>query len=265
MENLGKKEGLVKSTIITTNPKVEEANTICPETTSGMTEGTKEKDANFGRTKTLYSEKMLRTELRRHFITIPQSEQDLNQLYEKLKKNTRHLKYLLISQEEHADGGKHYHIMITTHKPITKKSIHKNVLLIEGNIGGSINYQAVECLLKSENYIKKYGTYLESGEIKTQKYNAKTKDKINEDLNEIYTNDLTTIENLKIIREKQPAYYTQYSENIKQKLEDKIMEAQPPLRWEIPTYNTKNTTLRPYQKRIWDLINQPPKNRVTCV
>ena len=86
----------------------------------------------------------------------------------------------------------------------------------------------MECLLKSENYIKKYGTYLESGEIKTQKYNAKTKDKINEDLNEIYTNDLTTIENLKIIREKQPAYYTQYSENIKQKLEDKIMEAQPP-------------------------------------
>ena len=132
---------------------------------------------------------------------------------------------------------------------------------IQGNIKGSINYQPVECLMKVEAYIKKDKKYLETGEIKTQKYNAKTKDRINEDLNEIYTNDMTTEDNLKIIREKQPAYYTQYSDNIKQKLEEKIMESKPPLRWDIPSYNTKNTTLKPWQSQLWELINKPPKNR----
>ena len=259
MENLGKnQEGLVKNTIITTNPQVKDANAVCNQNVSGITEGTKEKDANFGRKKTLYSEKLMRKELRRHFITIPQSGQDHKELYDQLKDKTRHLKYLLISQEEHADGGIHYHIMITTNNPVTRKSIHKNIMLIKGNIGGSINYQAVECLMKSEAYIKKYGTYLETGEIKTQKYNAKTKEKINEDLNEIYTNDQTTEENLKLIRDRQPAYYTQYSENIKQKLEEKIMESKPPLRWDIPSYNTKNTTLKPWQEQLWELINKPP-------
>jgi hypothetical protein len=72
---------------------------------------------------------------------------------------------------------------------------------------------------------------------------------------------LTTTENLKLIRDRQPAYYTQYSENISQKLEEKIIEAKPLKKWTIPTYNTKNTKLRPYQSRIWDLLNEPPKNR----
>ena len=263
MEDLGKSEKeLFKPMIITNNSKVKEANTICPKTPSVKSEGeTQTNNANYGRTQGLYKEKFMKIELRRHFITIPQTEQDHNKLYEQLKENTRNLKYLLISQEEHADGGQHYHIMITTHKPSTRKSIHKNIMKIQGNIKGSINYQAVDCLMKSETYIKKYGTYLESGEIKTQKYNAKTKDKINEDLHEIYTNDLTTEENLKLIQEKQPAYSTQYSENIKIKLEEKIIEAKPLKKWKIPIYDTKNTTLRPYQKKLWDLISEPPKNR----
>ena len=225
MKDLGKSEKeLFKPMIITNNSKVKDANEVCQQNASVMTEGTKEKDANYGRTQGLYKEKFMKIELRRHFITIPQTEQEHNKLYEQLKDNTRNLKYLLISQEEHADGGKHYHIMITTHKPSTRKSIHKNIMKIQGNIKGSINYQPVECLMKVEAYIKKDKKYLETGEIKTQKYNAKTKDRINEDLNEIYTNDMTTEDNLKIIREKQPAYYTQYSDNIKQKLEEKIME-----------------------------------------
>ena len=265
MENLGKTEnykieelknkGLVNQMFITTNPKEEGGNEEDPTTTGGSSkeEATKgcndTKNANYGRTQGLYSEKFMKIELRRHFITIPQTEQDHTKLYEQLTNQTRNLKYLLICQEDHADGGKHYHIMITTTKPATRKSIHKNIMKITGNIGGSIKYQPVECIMKAEAYIKKDGNYLETGDIKNQKYNKKTEDQINEDLNEIYTNDKTTEENLKLIKEKQPQYYTQYAENIKIQLEDKIIEAKPLKKWKIPIYNTKNTTLRPRRRR----------------
>ena len=242
-----KKEGLVKNTIITTNPKKDD----------------QQKDANFGRKNSLYSEKMLSKALRRHFITIPQSEQDHSNLFETLRNNTRHLKYLLISQEAHEDGGQHYHIMILTNQPITKKSIHKNIMKEEGNIGGSINYQAIESIIKSETYIKKDGKYKEWGltsKNENLKYKCDKQD-TNKDLNEIYNNDKTMEDNLKLIRAKQPAYYTIHSEKIKARLEKKIMEEKPKLRWEPPIYTTKNTTLRPYQQRIWELINKPPKNR----
>ena len=37
---------------------------------------TKENDPNYGRNKGLYSEKLMKKQLRQHFITIPHSEQD---------------------------------------------------------------------------------------------------------------------------------------------------------------------------------------------
>ena len=236
MNDLGKmsekeNKGLV-DTIITTNPKVKDANEVCQQNDKDHSEGTETKDANFGRKTHLYSEKMLSKALRRHFITIPQSEQTLHELYDQLNQNTKHLKYLLISQEQHADGGQHYHIMLLLKQPNTKKSVHKNIMKVDGNIGGSINYQAVESIAKSETYIKKDGTYLEGGEKKTQKY-KKDSQETNKDLNEIYTNDKTVEENLKIIRERQPAYYTIHSEKIKNRLQKKIMEDKPKLRWNL--------------------------------
>ena len=110
-----------------------------------------------------------------------------------------------------------------------------------------------------ETYIKKDGKYKEYGNIATQQYNKDTKDKINEDLNEIYTNDKTYEENIQLIKSKQPAYYTQYKDKIENEV--KAKEEKPLKKWQPPVYTSDNTTLKPYQKKIWDIINTQPKQR----
>ena len=199
--------------------------------------------------------------MRNHFITIPQSTQDFAQLYESVAGGINHLKYLLISREEHSDGGIHYHMLVKTNIVSTVKSIHKAIMRVEGNIRGSINYQKVESVKAVETYIKKDGDYKETGTISTQKYKADNKRQLDVDLNEIYTNDENTENNLNSIMEKQPAYYTQYHEEIKAQLEAKANKEKNTKKWNVPTHTIENTKLRPYQQRIWDEINNPPKNR----
>lgn len=220
-----------------------------------------ENDKNYGRTIGLYNEKLLGKQLRNHFITIPQSEQDFAQLYESVAGGINHLKYLLIAREEHEDGGKHYHMMVKTTAPSTVKSIHKIIMSVDGDIGGSINYQKVETVKAVETYIKKGGDYKETGTISTQKYNAQNKRQLDIDLNEIYTNDENTENNLKLIMDRQPAYYTQYHAEIKAQLEEKENREKNTKKWEAPKHTIENTKLRPYQQRIWEEINRPPKNR----
>ena len=216
-------------------------------------------DKNYGRTTGLYSEKMLKKTLRQHFITIPQSEQNHQQLLDNITKASKTLRYVLVAQEEHTVDGKHYHILLTAKNPVAIGAIHKRIMETQGNIGGAINYQKVSTLKAVETYCKKDGNIKEWGTIGTQKYNAETKDKINEDLHEIYTNDKSTEENIQQIKEKQPAYYTQYSQHIEKHI--KAKEDKPLKKWDAPIYNTENTKLRPYQAKIWELINKPPKNR----
>jgi hypothetical protein len=178
-------------------------------------------DPNYGRKKELYSEKLLKIQRRQHFITIPQSTQETNILLENLKKASKGIKYICVAQEKHTDGGLHHHILLTGTAGIRIGAIHKRIMETEGNIKGSINYQQVDTLKAVETYIKKDDNYDEWGEITTQKHTKDCKDEVTEDLNELYTNDKTIEENLEIFQAKQPAYYTQYYENILNHLQRK--------------------------------------------
>ena len=220
---------------------------------------TKENDPNYGRNKGLYSEKLMKKQLRQHFITIPHSEQDHHILMENLNKASKNMKYICVAKEKHAEGGEHYHILITASRSITIAQLHKRIMETKGNIRGSINYQQVQSLKAVETYVKKDNNYNEWGEIATQKYTKDTKDEVNEDLNEVYTNDKTLEENLEIIKAKQPAYYTQYKKNITEELKTKDEKTYE--KFKAPVFNAENTTLKPYQKRIWELLNTQPKAR----
>ena len=161
---------------------------------------TKQNDINYGRSKGLYSENLLKKGLRQHFITIPHSTQNHQILLDNLTKCSKNIKYLCVAKEKHTEGGEHYHILITATRGITIAQIHKRIMETEGNIAGSINYQQVSTLKAVDTYIKKDGNYKEWGEIATQKYNKDTKDAINEDLNEIYNNDQTIEKNIEQIK-----------------------------------------------------------------
>ena len=118
---------------------------------------------SYGRDSNLYSEKLLKRQLRQHFITIPQTTQDLNEIHENLISVSKNVKYILTAQEQHEDGGKHYHIVITGTKALYVSSIHKKIMEAEGDIKGSIDYQKVKTLKASITYCKKDGKYLEYG------------------------------------------------------------------------------------------------------
>ena len=201
----------------------------------------------------------MKKQLRQHFITIPHSEQDHHILMENLNKASKNMKYICVAKEKHAEGGEHYHILITASRSITIAQLHKRIMETKGNIRGSINYQQVQSLKAVETYVKKDNNYNEWGEIATQKYTKDTKDEVNEDLNEVYTNDKTLEENLEIIKAKQPAYYTQYKKNITEELKTKDEKTYE--KFKAPVFNAENTTLKPYQKRIWELLNTQPKAR----
>lgn len=233
-------------------------------TDKGNTETDKENEMNDkiikdGRNEALYNEKLLKKYRRQHFITIPQTKQNHQQLYDNLLKTSKCIKYLLVAKEAHTNGGDHYHILITGTQGIRISAIHKRIMATEGDIKGSINYQEVKTLKASETYCKKDGNYKEQGEIETQKYVADTRQATDEALDEIYSNDKTLEENLAIIKQKHSTYYTDKYENILARLQEK--DNKPLKQWDLPVYDTQNTTLKPYQNKIWKLLNEAPKQR----
>lgn len=217
-----------------------------------------QKDENYGRTPSLYPENLLLKQRRSHFVTIPQSKQDFNLLNNILQTISKTIKYSLISREAHKDGNPHYHICLSFTQPISIKQIHNKLLSIDGNIGGSINYQEVKHISKVINYIKKYGDYKETGEApKSANLKPSNMDELNNDLSSIYQTDIPDEDALLIIKQKQPAYYTQYVDKIKKVLDEK---KEIP-KWEYEKYTSDNTILRPYQQKLWDIIETRPKPR----
>ena len=213
-------------------------------------QGTQENDKiKDGRNTELYNEKLLKKYRRQHFITIPQTEQNQQQLFDNMMKTSKCIKYLLVAKEKHTNGGEHYHILITGTQGIRIGAIHKRIMNTEGSIKGSIDYQEVKTLKASETYCKKDGKYLEHGEIENQKYVADAKTATDQALDEIYSNDKTLEENLELIKTKHPTYYTDKYENILARLQEK--ENKPLKKWDLPAYDTQNTKLKPYQKKIW--------------
>ena len=213
---------------------------------------------SYGRDTNLYSEKLLKRQLRQHFITIPQTTQDLNEIHENLISVSKNVKYILTAQEQHEDGGKHYHIVITGTKALYVSSIHKKIMEAEGDIKGSIDYQKVKTLKASITYCKKDGKYLEYGTPAKQS-ECEHQSKIDKVIAEAIENEDTKEENIEFISKALPSYWLLNKEAIINRLQDK--EQQHRKSWKPKVWDTTNTTLRPYQQSIWDLIQSEPKNR----
>nr|QNG41042.1 replication-associated protein [Pygoscelis antarcticus] len=218
---------------------------------------------DYGRSTELYNEKMLAKQWRQHFITIPQSSQIHAELFENLKKASVNIKYLCVAKEHHARGGDHYHIYIaTTSQAIKIAQIHRRIMETKGDIDGSINYQQVKTANAVITYIKKDGNFLEFGTIPKRKNDpasAGSSADIDKLLIEIYNNEESLEDNIQQLKEKYPSYYTINYEAIIARLEAKENVAYK--RWKPPEYNSTNTKLKPYQERIWELINTEPKTR----
>jgi len=215
---------------------------------------------NYGRTPSLYSETLLGKKYRNHFITIPQSQQDHGLLFTALESVSKNVVYILVSQELHQDGNPHYHINLAFSVQLAINTIHKKIMKIEGDIGGSINYQSTTNPIATINYIKKYGNFKESGTPPSPAgrpaKDVSFQEQLNQDLSEVLLNDLSVEDNLLIIKSKQPAYYIQHSQKIKSVLEDV-----PKDRFTYQIRNPENTTLSMWQSQLWEIINSQPVAR----
>ncbi|AXQ66429.1 MAG: Rep catalytic domain protein [Geminiviridae sp.] len=218
-------------------------------------------DPNYGKDYELYSKKLLTRQHKKHFITIPQSKQNHQELFDNLTKCSKNIEYLCVAREPHSKLGDHYHILICCcSKGILIGQIHKAIMRTWGDIGGSVNYQKVKKLAAVETYVKKGNNFLEHGELEVHDpASAGSSTDIDKALHEIYNNEQTLDENILIIADKYPSYYTINYEAIVARLQAKENVKQQ--RWTIPRYHSANTKLKPYQQRIWELINEPPTNR----
>jgi len=219
---------------------------------------------DYGRTEALYTSTLLDKKYRNHFITIPQSQQNLDELNTSLKTTSKTLIYSLIAEEQHEDGNIHFHINLAYSNPVMIKAIHKRIINTAGNIKGSINYQSTKNPTATINYIKKNGKYIEEGtppkSAGQPRSNVSHQEQINSDLSEILNNDTTTeVEKLQTILDKQPAYYIINKDKIKNVIQDGILKEKNRFTYHIRT--NENTTLNAWQSELWSLISEQPKAR----
>lgn len=217
---------------------------------------------NYGRTEELYNDKLLNKRMRSHFITIPQSAQNYDELKKVLTNISKTKTYHIISQEKHKDQGIHYHIIISFNIQIPVKQIHKKILSVAGSIAGSINYQTPKYIHKAIEYVKKDGEYYEEGVAPQQnrKFKVSTQIQLNNDLATILDSEQDEHSKLQEIKQKQPAYYIQHHEKIKKIINEEDNQENR-LTFTAPTYNTEDITLKPWQKYVYKLLNEQPKNR----
>ena len=160
--------------IMSENKEVKEAIEMIITNADSVIDCETSKDANYGRCETLYTTAFLDKRMRSIFITIPKSYQEINALFNSVKKASKSIKYVLVAQEQHTDNTPHYHLQVETTNSISIRSVHKAILKVEGNIGGSINYQPIKNPEGTNIYIKKDGNYLEFGSRNTHKKGTKT-------------------------------------------------------------------------------------------
>lgn len=216
-------------------------------------------DENYGRTPELYPPALLNKRMRSIFITLPKSYQDTSALFNALKKSSKSITYVLVAQEKHKDNTPHIHIQYEVNNSIKVETIHKKIIQVEGNIGGSINYQSIKNSDATNNYIKKDGNYLEFGKRKKQ-HNRTTYDKEGENMcikTILEDGEMSIEEKLDYVKQTQPLMYMDKRDKLKIMLEEEeVVE-----KWELPDMSKENITLRPYQQQLWDMISNPPKAR----
>lgn len=235
-----------------------------PIGSGGQEEEDLDLDPDYGRTETLYTDKFKANRSRNTFITIPKSYQDYTQLHEGLKKMSKNITYILTAKEEHSDGTPHYHINIASNNAVAYKSILKHIFKIKGNIGGSINIQLVRNTQATIAYIKKHGDYKEAGTPPVTgrpQSDMTSQEKLEHNLLQILNKDNTdSIEvKLQTILELEPAYTIQHEDKIKHTL--KLQEQPERIKWDYEIRTQENTQFKPYQQKIWDRLQERPKQR----
>ena len=179
-----------------------------------------------------------------------------------MKTSSKSLTYVLVAQEKHKDNTPHIHIHIEFKSPVKLKVIHNKIISVKGDIGGSINYQAVNNSEAVNNYTRKDDPdTLEFGKRK-QRLSKRPQYDIegqNLDMKTILDagDKMTIEEKLDYIKERQPLLYVMNHDKIKSKIQDQENEEIP--KWDLP--NMENVILRPYQQQLWELINKPPVAR----
>lgn len=225
----------------------------------------KQSDPDYGRTITLYTDIFKAQRSRNTFVTIPRSNQDFDELHNTISKMSKNISYILTAKEDHLDGTPHYHINLASTNAIEYRSILKYIFKVEGNIGGSINIQKVKNSKATVEYIKKHGDFKEEGSQPVSggrpKGDMTPQEKLEQNLLEILSPDNTDSIETKIdtIRQNEPAYTIQHEDKIKATL--KQLEQPVRLKWEYKIKTHENTILKPYQQKIWDILQTEPKQR----
>jgi hypothetical protein len=202
-----------------------------------------------------------------HFITIPQTTIDYEQLHKDIIA-TGKTTYLLTKLEQHEDEGLHIHLVIKYKEQIRVSYIHKVIMEQKGIIGGLIDYRKPEKLHASINYLKKEETsiegkpYLETGtaplEVGTNQHQKRDiqNTQLIEALDKAKQGD--TEGALEDIRTIAPMDYLKFKNQIQDTLK---AENKTRKKYTAPSFNINDVKLTPQQQKVWDLLQGTPQAR----
>lgn len=208
---------------------------------------------------------VLNAKIRSNFITIPQTTIDYEKLHERFTQY-KQLTYVLTKLEHHEDEGLHIHVVVKSRAQIKIKQLEYIIMSQEGTIGGCINYQTPENIVKCCNYLKKTESavkdkpYLETG-IKPRGP-GKPSGKYEDDqqlLTAMETAESGDIDGaLDIIKYHDPKLYIQHHNTLKTNLETMNNTTEY---YELPDMSQENVKLTTCQQKVWDLLQNPPITR----
>ena len=200
-----------------------------------------------------YPEKLLAKRMRAVFITIPQTTIDYFKLHAAFTEYEQ-VAYVITAEEHHKDEGLHIHLVIKLKQQVKLSVIHKIIAKQEGNVRGTINYQAPKHILKSINYVKKDGKYHEDGDI-PKEAGRQTDNTTLEAIKLAKEGQLE--EAIEIIRETNPLDYLKHKETLIENLRTENITRE---KFPLPDLS-QGITLRPYQEKVVELLRQTPKAR----
>ena len=236
----------------------------------------------------LYNDKLLNARTTSHFITIPQTSIDYEQLHQVITGYDQ-VKYCITKLEQHKDGGLHIHQVIRYKQQVKVKIIHNKILTCAGTIKGCINYQTPKKITACIQYLKKELTevegkpYLEWGETPLEPHRPKkVSDETDEckgyrsskpsDRDKANTNYNHAIELAQAGETEAAIDYIKTHESRDYLLQKNIIDSNTKSinkvikKYTPPDMTPENVNLNPRQLEVWNLLQgQPIPRRIIWI
>lgn len=207
----------------------------------------------------LYPSALLSKQAYKLFITIPHTDLSVDSAISSFK-TYKQIVYCKVAQEHHEDNDTHLHIFLSFKHQVKYATIFNllKTMLVGKRLQGTINFQVPTSSEAVCRYIDKEGNTSEFGE-RPSKIGNSGRQKDDGYREAIIASKIGNIEEaVNILLEHQPRDMMINGEAIQENLK-KLNQTRE--KFPVPVFNNDNTTLKPWQSQLLEMVQSVPKAR----